>query len=333
MKKTTKKTVTNKLKGKLLVIDGHNLLHRSFHKFANMRTREGRPTGAIFGFFKSLTPLLYKYKPSRVIVVFDGDSRSKFRYKLHGEYKAGRVKLGGEKQSMMKQLKAIKKILKYLGIDCINDRKLVNDWEADDYITYLVMNSPFKKNVILSSDKDFNQLLDNNTVIYNPNPKISQLVTVENVLSLFGYEASQTVDYLTLLGDVSDNIKGIPGYGEKKSKELLKKYHSLDMAIAKGGLVLPKAFPDDCDIMELILRNKQLIDTKLHVTISRPFNGVLPIEISSKNNIDKKRLFPIIEKYALNSFLKPEFLDAYKQYNKFKTSWKKLESCWQGQAE
>lgn len=298
-----------------------------------MRTRDGKPTGAIFGFFRSLTPLLYKYTPKRVIVVFDGDRRSNFRDNLLPDYKSGRVKLGNDKQSMMKQLKAIKKILFYMGIDCINDRKMINDWEADDYITYLVMKSPFNKNIILSSDKDFNQLLSKNTSIYNPNPKVSKLVTLDNVKSIFGYEAKQTVDYLTLLGDVSDNIKGIPGYGEKKSKELLEKYHSLDMAIAKKGLSLPKSFPDDCNVMELILRNKQLIDTMFHVTINCPFCGILPIKISSDKAINKNKLFPLIEKYGLNSFLKTEFLDAYKNYNKNKISWKKLESCWLGRAE
>ena len=199
---------------RIVIFDGNHLLHRAYHKFSNLRTIEGIKTSIIYGVVYVMESLIRRLDPTKVMVVFDGN-KSSYRLGLLPDYKQRDKKLGFDAENFYFQRDEVIKILTHLGIQVIRGE----DLEADDAIAMIIKR--FKSDneiIIVSGDKDFNQLLENGVSIYNSNK--GMMLTDANLQSLVGYTPKQTVDYLTLLGDSSDKIPGYPGIGEKKALNL-----------------------------------------------------------------------------------------------------------------
>ena len=197
----------------VLLIDGENILHQSFHKFEKLKSTDGKPSGAIFGFFKSLHMYLTRFESDEVYISFD-NGHSPVRMKLLPNYKGHRKNISVDYESLQSQKAIIMKMLGMLRINYIFDKNNNTLYEGDDFLAYLAIKKfQSEKIILISSDKDFNQLLNKNLRIYNP--RKDEIIRLENCKDLFGYHAHETVEYLAMVGDISDDISGFPGIGPR----------------------------------------------------------------------------------------------------------------------
>lgn len=288
---------------KVLLIDGENILHQSFHKFEKLKSTDGKPSGAIFGFFKSLHMYLERFQPDDVYITFD-NGHSVFRDNLLPNYKGHRVNISYDRESLIKQKSIILKILRYLRIKYLFDKEKLTEYEGDDLLAYLYFKVISQEWLItiISSDKDFNQLLTTDRVkIFNPRKE--DYVRKTNCKELFGYLPEETVDYLSLVGDSSDDIPGVPGIGPVKARKFLDKYGSISNYL--------KDNPND-PMVDTVTRNHKLIDLKLFVSNhSLDFGKVLKTYNNHKINYSKFK--EVCIEYSFNSFLTDIFIEPFKK--------------------
>jgi len=237
-----------------LIIDGHAYAYRAFHAIRDLRSPDGRPTNAIYGFIKMLAKLRATVEPSHLIVVWDGGLNAERVARLPA-YKAQRPEMP---DGLKLQLDEIAGYLKAAGIASFCGEGV----EADDYIACLAkaaMGAGLNV-VVASSDKDFMQLVSAQVGLLNPNDKSEAVWTDVQVRFKAGVAPSQIVDWLSLTGDTVDNIDGVPGVGPKTAAELLKQFGSVPELYARLGEVKSerlrtalRAATDD------VLRNRELV--------------------------------------------------------------------------
>lgn len=282
----------------ILLIDGENILHQSFHKFEKLKSTDGKPSGAIFGFFKSLHMYLTRFEPDEVYISFD-NGHSPVRTKLLPNYKGHRKNISVDYESLQKQKAIIMKMLGMLRINYIFDKKKSTVYEGDDFLAYLAIKKfQSEKMILISSDKDFNQLLSNNLRIYNP--RKDEMIRMDNCKELFGYHSHETVEYLAMVGDTSDDIPGFPGIGPVKARKILDEYKSIYKYL--------EAKPNK-EYQEAWERNRKLIDLFWFVG-NVPLDKI-PLKRKKTFNYDKFRKLCI--EYSLASFLTKEFIKPFKE--------------------
>lgn len=224
---------------RILMIDGLNLFFRNF-AMLNMVNPDGVHIGGLGGFFRSLGALIRQIQPTSVYVVFDGAGSANARKNLLPEYKSGRDlqritnwdafdNLEDEHDAKVDQIVRIVQYLKTLPVKTIGIPKV----EADDVIAYLGTILPKKKEdkvFIVSSDKDFLQLVNENVIVYRPMEK--EYYTDKTIEEKYKMPPQNFILYKTLLGDNSDKVKGVKGLGEKglykKFPELTERNLTLD---------------------------------------------------------------------------------------------------------
>ncbi len=203
----------------ILLIDGMYLVFSSFYSHHAMRTIQGEPTGAVFGFISRVESLIQELRPDRLVVAFDSKEKN-FRRDLYPEYKAKRLL---PPEELIQQLPAIREYLACRGIHSLEKPGL----EADDIIALLSRRfaASGSEVLIFSADKDLFQLVGERIFIFHP--KLKRKLDRADVKEFFGVFPEQIVDFLALAGDASDNIPGIPGIGDKTATKLIEKYGSL----------------------------------------------------------------------------------------------------------
>lgn len=284
----------------VLLIDGENILHQSFHKFEKLKSTDGRPSGAIFGFFKSLHMYIDRFNPKEVYITFD-NGHSEFRDKLNPNYKGHRKNISIDYESLQLQKAEIMKILRYLRINYIFDKNKSYNYEGDDFLAYLVLKKFNKDKVtIVSSDKDFNQLISSSVKIFNPRKE--QYVREDNCMDLFEYSPDETVDYLSLVGDKSDDIEGYPGMGPKKTRIFLDKYGSIKNYLKDH---------DDEKMKAVYEKNRQLIDLKWYIK-NIPLKS-LPMKRYKDKNLKLEKFKEICITYSLASFMTNNFIKVFQE--------------------
>lgn len=219
---------TFKRNSRVLLIDGLNLFFRNF-AMLNIVNSEGVHVGGLGGFLRSLGTLINQIQPTSVYVVFDGEGSTVNRKNLLPEYKSGRHQhritnwdtfedLDDEHDAKVDQIVRLIQYLKCIPVKTVALDKV----EADDIIAYLskhiVSLDSENKAFIVSSDKDFIQLTDEQITVYRPIEK--DFYTKEVVMKKFGVLAENFIVYKTLMGDASDKIPGIKGLGAKKLAKL-----------------------------------------------------------------------------------------------------------------
>tara|TARA_A100001201_G_scaffold76663_1_gene69121 strand:+ start:219 stop:1244 length:1026 start_codon:yes stop_codon:yes gene_type:complete len=216
---------------RILMIDGLNLFFRNF-AMMNMVNPDGVHIGGLGGFFRSLGALIRQIDPTHVYVVFDGAGSANARKNLLPEYKSGRDlqritnwdafdNLEEEHDAKVDQMVRIIQYLKTLPVKTVSLPKV----EADDIIAYMssiIPSKPEDKVFIVSSDKDFLQLVNENVIVYRPMEK--EYYTDQTIKEKYNMPPHNFILYKTLLGDNSDKVKGVKGLGEKG---LLKKFPEL----------------------------------------------------------------------------------------------------------
>ncbi len=221
---------------RLLIIDGHAYAYRAFYAIRELRSPNGAPTNAIFGFIKMLAKMRAALSPTHLIVVWDGGLSAE-RTAALPSYKAQRPEMPADLG------KQIDDIVCYLGAAGV--ASFCRDGvEADDYIACLARRAADAgwEAVIASSDKDFMQLVTHETTgpedqnpavlrgrigLLNPNDKTETVWAADQVRNKAGVGPSQIVDWLALVGDAVDNIPGVPGVGPKTAASLLNQFGSV----------------------------------------------------------------------------------------------------------
>ena len=212
----------NHLNDRVLIVDGLNTFIRSFAVNPSLND-DGLHIGGLVGFLKSIRYSSDVLKPSRVIIVFDGKGGSNKRRKILPEYKGNRkvksklnrnVDWGtapqDEQQSMKQQMGRLIQYLEQLPLTLVS----VDGIEADDSMAYISQQLlPKSDCILMSTDKDFLQLVDDRVKVWSPTKK--KLYNKQAILDEFGIPSRNILTYRILDGDKSDNIKGIPGAGLK----------------------------------------------------------------------------------------------------------------------
>lgn len=206
------------MKKTCIILDGSWFVFRAYYGMPPQEDEQGRPVQAIFGFFRMLFKLMQQ-KPEYFVIARDSPKRT-IRKEKFEEYKANRTKLPDE---FKYQMWSIKNIVEQCNIPYLERP----GYEADDIIGTLAKqcedNIHYK---VVSSDKDLKQLITDNVSIYDGLK--DEETNLERFRFDFGYEPPLIVDYLSLVGDASDNIKGVMGIWAKGAEKLVKQYGSLD---------------------------------------------------------------------------------------------------------
>ncbi|MBT3197368.1 MAG: DNA polymerase I, partial [Gammaproteobacteria bacterium] len=213
----------------LVLVDGSSYLFRAFHALPPLTNSRGQPTGAVYGVVNMLKSLLEEYPSEQVAMIFDAKGKT-FRNDLYPAYKANRPPMPEDLRSQIEPLHAI---IEALGIPLIVHEGV----EADDVIGTLARQAEADGVSVLIStgDKDMAQLVGNKVTLINT---MSQsLMGVEGVKEKFGVRPEQIIDYLTLVGDSSDNVPGVPKVGPKTAVKWLDQFGSLDEVMARADEV------------------------------------------------------------------------------------------------
>jgi len=251
---------------KLFLLDAMALIYRAYFALnKNPRfTSKGLNTSAIYGFANTLLDVLRTEKPSHIAVAFD-TSEPTVRHVEFEEYKAQREALP---EDIAASLPYIVELIKAFNIPVL----VYPGFEADDIIGTLAKKAEEKNFLVymMTSDKDFGQLVSPSIFIYKPGKMGSkpEILGVKEVCERYGIsDPRQVIDILGLWGDASDNIPGIPGIGEKRARELISQYGSLENVLEKAGDIPGKMGQNLAEFSRQGLQSKQLATIILHVPV------------------------------------------------------------------
>ena len=294
---------------RILMIDGLNLFFRNF-AMMNMVNPEGIHVGGLGGFFRSLGAEIRRVNPTQVYVVFDGAGSSNNRKNLLPEYKSGRDlqritnweafdNLEDEHDAKVDQIVRIIQYLKTLPVKTIGIPKV----EADDVIAYLsgiIPKDPKDKVFIVSSDKDFLQLVNKNVIVYRPMEK--EFYTEETVVEKFKMSPTNFILYKTLMGDNSDKVAGVKGLGPKKLYKLFPELSEKDMTLDDVYNICESKFKENV-IYARIIQNIDALERNYKIMdLSNPM----------LDENDKSYLHSVVESKELN-YLPEQFIAMYNE--------------------
>ena len=199
-----------------LLVDGSYLAHRSFDAPYKLITSKGRDSTMIHSFVRTLNSLYKQFKPNHIIVAWESPGTPSWRRELYSAYKRGRGRLNSQ---FIYQLNDIQKLL-FL-FDIIQYSAPNN--EADDVLAAYMKSNGYCENVLIYTvDKDIMQLVTDGCHIFND--KTKEIFDISKVKEKYGVYPNQIPDLLAIVGDKSDNIEGIEGYGYKKAVKILENY-------------------------------------------------------------------------------------------------------------
>lgn len=211
---------------KIILVDGNNLLFRSFYATAYqgviMKNSKGFPTNALYGFINMMHKIIEEEAPSYIMVAFDKGKT--FRHDKYVDYKAGRSEMPDE---LRLQFPKAKEVLEALGIKYFE----IDNYEADDIIGTLSLEVENRDDfiaTIISSDKDLLQLVSDKVVMKLLKQSGHIMMTKEEFEKTYQVPPIRMIDLKSLMGDPSDHIPGVKGIGEKTAINLLSKFNSLD---------------------------------------------------------------------------------------------------------
>lgn len=209
-----------------MVIDGNHLIHRAFYAIQNpLKTSSGEQTNAIYGFASMLLNIIEVEKPDYIAMTFD-EKAPTFRHEMHKEYKGTRKKAPDE---LYAQIPRIREMVEAFKMPIYSKE----GYEADDMLGTLAREAAEEQGMevyIVTGDMDAMQLITPDVRVAFPHKGYREPIIYDRqkVVEKYGIEPEQVVDYKAMMGDSSDNIKGVPGIGPKGAGALLNKYGTLD---------------------------------------------------------------------------------------------------------
>jgi DNA polymerase-1 len=282
------------------------LAYRAYYSFINqpLITSKGEHTSAIYGFTTFLMRILENEKPDFLAVAFD-TQKPNFRHKLYEPYKANRFKMPDE---MISQILPLKELIRAFSIPILE----LDGYEADDVIGTISLHAE-RENIesfLVTSDKDFVQLVSPLTKLYKPGRQGTEIeiIDLDNVKERYGIEPERFIDFLALVGDKSDNVPGVPGIGEKTAFPLLQQFGTLENVLANAESIPQKG------TREKIQKNKDLaLLSKRLVTIDRQVPLGVEIEELKVKEADIEKVLVLFERFEFRSLI-------YKLRQKIQTS-------------
>jgi DNA polymerase I len=213
----------------LLAVDGDSFAHRAYHALPkSIRRAEGRPAGAIVGFANMLVRLWEAEEPRAVLVAWDTLSVPTYRHEAFAGYQSGR-EFDAE---LLEQLDLLPELVSALGFAIAKGA----GYEADDFLAAAAGTQSKGPVLVATSDRDAFQLASDRVTILQPTRGVSQLARIgpEEVRERYGVEPAQVPDFIALRGDPSDRLPGARGVGEKGAADILRRYGTLEAALADG---------------------------------------------------------------------------------------------------
>jgi DNA polymerase-1 len=212
----------------LLVVDGDSLAHRAYHALPKtFRRAEGRPGNALLGFSNFIVRLWQSEQPRAVLVGWDSLDTPTYRHELFAGYQAGRV----FDAELLEQLDLLPQLVSALGFAIAK----APGYEADDFLAAAATHARAPI-LVATSDRDAFQLASDRVTILQPTRGVTQLARVgpAEVRERYGVEPQQVPDFIALRGDPSDRLPGARGIGEKGAADILRRYGTLEAALAEG---------------------------------------------------------------------------------------------------
>jgi DNA polymerase-1 len=276
----------------LVLVDGSSYLYRAFHvpNLQKLSNSAGTPTGAVHGILSMVNRLLTDFDPERIAVVLDAPGKT-FRDDLYSDYKANRAAMP---EDLRVQIEPSIEAIEALGIPVLR----IAGVEADDVIGTLAEKACARgfNTIISTTDKDMTQLVNDRIELLNTMD--DRRLDTAGVRARYGVGPEQMIDYLTLVGDSSDNIPGVPGVGPKTAAKWLTEYGTLDNLLLHAGEIGGKVG----ESLRATIADLALYRTL--VTIKRDVE--LPVELDDlmRRGTDENRLRAVLEPLEMHSFLR-----------------------------
>lgn len=265
----------------VILIDGSSYLYRAYHALPPLVNSKGHPTGAIYGVLNMLKSILSSYDPELIAVIFDAKGKT-FRDEMYPEYKANRPPMPDDLRA---QIEPLHKVIIASGLPLL----AISGVEADDVIGTLASQAlAHKQDVIISTgDKDIAQLVNEHVTLINTmsNTKMDR----QGVIDKFGLPPERIVDYLTLVGDTSDNVPGVPKVGPKTAVKWLTEYGTLDEILARADEFKGKVGDNLRSSLPHLPLSKQLVTIKCDVELD------VDLQNLHRTEMDKEKLAELLD--------------------------------------
>lgn len=226
MTEAEERAIATTKRKKLAIIDGKSVFYRGYYAMPNLSTKDGTPTGGVYGFASMALEVLKRLKPDYVCVAWDKPKTNiRKRLELYPQYKAGRKP---PPPDFYEQIPILHELLGDFGWPLYE----LDDYEADDIMGSLAIQATEKdiETMLITSDLDMLQLVNPHVHVFALKKGLSniELYSPESFEAKYNIDVEQFLDLKSLKGDSSDNIPGVPGIGEKGAIELLKEHKTLD---------------------------------------------------------------------------------------------------------
>ena len=281
---------------KIVLVDGNNLLFRSYYATAYsgnmMKNKDGFPTNGLYGFVNMMNKIIYEEKPQYIMVAFDVGKT--FRHEKYADYKGGRKETPDE---LKMQFPVAKEILNFMGIKYLE----CPGYEADDIIGTIskwTENDDDFEALIVSSDKDLLQLISDETTVKLLRPKDYIMMTKSVFIDTYGFEPINMIDLKALMGDSSDNIPGVKGIGEKGAIKLISEYKNIDNLYDNIDNIAGAVHDKLVNGKEDAYYSKELVTIFRDVPLDIKFNDLL------YNGADENNLMLLYNKLGFYSLIR-----------------------------
>ena len=254
----------------IYVIDASGYLFRAYYAIRGMSNAKGQSTNALYGFIRSILKLMKDFSPTHICAVFDAPDNKLSRSAIYPEYKANR---GAIPEDMPEQIEAAKEFCELFGIPTL----VMPGVEADDTMGTVAKwaEAQDAKVFLCTSDKDMMQLVNDQIVLLQTH-KNNRILGPEGVEKALGVAPQQVVDYLAIVGDASDNVPGLPGFGPKTASNLLQKMGTLEQILQKPddvpGKKKQETLRDHGDLAKL---SQRLVQLDLQVPVPESVDAYL----------------------------------------------------------
>lgn len=274
----------------LVLVDGSSYFFRAFHALPPLTNSKNRPTGAIYGVANMIKRLIKDYQPAHFAVVFDAKGKT-FRDEWYPEYKAHRPPMPIELSSQFEPLLAL---LDAMGLPVL----IIEAVEADDVIGTLAQQAAAEQCpvIISTGDKDMAQLVNDHITLINT--MTNQTMNTQGVVEKFGVLPNQIIDYLSLVGDTSDNVPGVYKCGPKTAVKWLMEYQTLDNLVSHANDIGGKIGESLRASLDALPLTKKLVTIKTDVPLPYTFK-----ELNIKT-ADHARLVSLVQDFEFKSWLK-----------------------------
>lgn len=278
---------------RLLLVDGHAFAYRAFHAIQRLHAPDGAPTNAIYGFIKTLGKLRAQWQPEFVQVAWDGGMAAERLAELP-EYKAQRPPMP---ELLAQQLAGLQQWLDAAGLASFCQDGV----EADDWIATATRQAVEQGAavIIASPDKDFMQLVSPQVALYHPNDASETLWTPERVVEKTGVQPQQVVDWLSLIGDSVDNIRGVEGVGPKTAAKLLQQFGTINAVYSRLNDLNSETLRAALQAAEGVVRRNQRL-----IRLNDRLPGTLDLQALRPRRPDTARLRELYAQWGFSSLLK-----------------------------